>query len=110
MLKLQKNFNDTQNLSSLKSCTNFCFPNGKLPYPEKFTKITKVPLTDLRFWKVVVSGYIDDFFTKDHSSEGCFKYAVSMAELFDRIGFFVHRDKFLLISTQEITMLGFVIN
>ena len=49
MLKLQKNFNDTQNLSSLKSCTNFCFPNGKLPYPEKFTKITKVPLTDLRF-------------------------------------------------------------
>ena len=33
-----------------------------------------------------------------------------MAELFDRLGFVVHRDKFLLLSTQEITMLGFVIN
>ena len=64
----------------------------------------------MRFWKVVVSGYIDDFFTKEHTSEGCFKYAVSMTELFVRLGFFVHRDKFLLISTQEITMLGFVIN
>ena len=60
--------------------------------------------------KIVVSGYIDDFFTKDHTSEGCFKHAVSMAELFDRLGFVVHRDKFLLLSTQEITMLGFVIN
>ena len=41
------------------------FPNGLPPCPRKFTKITKVPLTDLRLPKIVVSGYIDDFFTKD---------------------------------------------
>ena len=49
-----------------------CFPNGLVPWPRKFTKITKVPLTDLKLRKILVSGYIDDFFTKGHTSEGCF--------------------------------------
>ena len=33
-----------------------------------------------------------------------------MAELFDRLGFVVHPDKSVLIPTQEMTILGFVIN
>ena len=33
-----------------------------------------------------------------------------MAELFDRLGLVVHPDKSVLIPTQEITILGFVIN
>ena len=87
-----------------------CFPNGLAPCPRKFTEITKVPLSDLRLRKIVVSGYIDDFFTKDHTSEGCFNNVMSIAELFDRLGFVVHPDKSVLIPTQEITILGFVIN
>ena len=78
--------------------------------PRKFTKITKVPLSDLRLRKIVVSGYIDDFFTKDHTSEGCFNNVMSIAELFDRLGFVVHPDKSVFVPTQEITILGFVIN
>ena len=35
---------------------------------------------------------------------------MSNAELFDRLGFVVHPDKSLLAPTQEITVLGFVIN
>ena len=35
-----------------------CFPNGLAPCPRKFTKITKIPLIDLRFSKTVVSGYL----------------------------------------------------
>ena len=35
---------------------------------------------------------------------------MSIAELFDRLGFVVHPDKSVLIPTQEITILGFVIN
>ena len=54
--------------------------------------------------------HIDDFFTKDHTSEGCFNNVMSIAELFDRLGFAVHPDKSVLIPTQEITILGFVIN
>ena len=40
-----------------------CFPNGLAPCPRKFTKITKVPISDLRLRKIVVSRYIVDFFT-----------------------------------------------
>ena len=35
---------------------------------------------------------------------------MSIAELFDRLGFVVHPDKSVLIPTQEITILAFVIN
>ena len=91
------------------SCTNLhVFQIAQCP--RKSTKITKVPLSDLRLRKIVVSGYIDNLFTKDHTSEICFNNAMSNAELFDRLGFVVHRDKSLLVPTQEITILGFVIN
>ena len=95
-------------LDKLHKCVYF--PNDSAPCPRKFTKITKVPLSDLRLRKIVVSGYIDDFFTKDHTSEGCFNNVMSIAELFDRLGFVVHPDKSVLVPTQEITILGSVIN
>ena len=78
--------------------------------PRKFTRIKKVPLSDFRFQKIVVSGYINDFFTKDHTSERCFHNIMSIAELFDRLEFVVNPDKPVLISTQENIILGFVIN
>ena len=87
-----------------------CFPNGLVPCPRKFTKTTKVPLSDLRLRKIVISGYIDDFFRKDHTNEGCFNNVMSITELFDRLGFVSHPDKSVLVPTQEITILGFVIN
>ena len=79
-----------------------CFPNGLSPCPRKFTKITKVPLSDLRLRKIAISGYIDDLFTKDHSSEGCFNNIMSIAELFDRLGFIVHPDKSVLVKSQKL--------
>ena len=35
---------------------------------------------------------------------------MSITELFDRLGFVSHPDKSVLVPTQEITILGFVIN
>ena len=35
---------------------------------------------------------------------------MSIAELFDRLEFVVHPDKSVFVPTQEITILGFVIN
>ena len=78
-----------------------CFPNSLAPRPKKFTKVTKVPLRDLRLRKIVVSGYIDDFFTKEHTSEGCFNNVRSITELFDRLGFVFYPDKSVLVQTQE---------
>ena len=63
----------------------------------------------MRLRKIAVSGYIIDFFKKDHTSEGCFNSVMNIAELFDRLGFVVHSDKSVLVSTQ-ILILGFVIN
>ena len=61
-------------------------------------------------WKIAVSGYIDDFFTKDHTSEGCFNNVMSITELFDKLGVVVHPDKYVLKTIQKITILGFIIN
>ena len=80
------------------------FPNCLAPFS------TKVPRSDLRLRKFVASGYIADFFTKDHTREDCFNNVMNIAELFDRLGFVVHQDKSVLVPTQEITILGFVIN
>ena len=86
------------------------FPSGLAPCLRKFTQITKVPHSDLRLQKFVVSGYFDDFFRKYHTSEGCFNNVMSIAELLDKLGFLVNPDKFVLIPVQEIAILGFVIN
>ena len=64
----------------------------------------------MRLQKIVVSGYIDDFFTKGYTNEGCFNNVMSTTELFDGLDFFVHPDKSVLVPTQEITTLGYVIN
>ena len=64
----------------------------------------------MRLQKNLVTGYIDDFFTKDNTSEGCFTNVRNIAELFDILTFVFHPDKSVLIPTQEITILGFVIN
>ena len=110
-VKISENFQRYLKFEFLDRLYKFlCFPNDLTPCPRKSTKITKVPLSDLRLQKIVVSGYIDDFFTKDHTSAGCFYNVMSIAELFDRLEFVVHPDKSLLLPTQKITILGFAIN
>ena len=67
-VKISKNFTRYLKFEFLDKLDKFvCFPNGLAPCPRKFTKIAKVPLSDLRLPKIVVSGYIYDFFTKDHT-------------------------------------------
>ena len=86
------------------------FPNGFAPCLRKFTKIAKVPLSDFRLQKFVVSRYFDDFFRKYHTSEGCFNNGMSIAKLLDKLGFVVNPDKSVLKPVQEIAILGFAIN
>ena len=89
-VKISENFQRYLTFEFLnKLCKFVCFRNGLAPCPRKFTKITKVPLSHLTLQKILVSGCIDDFFTKDHTSEGCFDNGMSIAELFDRLGFVV---------------------
>ena len=107
-VKISENFQWYLKFEFLNKLYKFVyFPNRLAPFPRKVTKVTKVPLSDLRLRKILVSGYIDDFFTKDHTSEGCFNNV--KAELFYRLAFVVHSDRSVRIPTQEITTLGFVI-
>ena len=110
-VKISENFQQYLKFEFLDKLYKFvCFLNGLTPCPGKFTKITKVLLSDLRLRNILVSGCIDDFFIKDHASEDCFNNVMSIAELFDRLGFVVHPDKYVLIPTREITILWFIIN
>ena len=107
IVKISENFQRYLKLEFLDKLYKFLFfQNGLAPCPRNFTKITKAPLRDFKLWKIVVSGYIDDIFPKDHTSKDCFNNVMSIAELFDRSWSVVHPDK----SAQGITILRFVIN
>ena len=93
-VKISENFQRYLKFEFLNKLYKFvCFQNCLPLCPSKFTKITKVPLNDLRLHKILVSGYTDDFFTKDHTSEDCFNNVMDITELFDRLGFIVYPDK-----------------
>ena len=42
---------------------------------------------------MIVSGYNDVFFTKDHTREGCYNNVMRTAKLFHKLRFVVHPDK-----------------
>lgn len=87
-----------------------CFPNGLGPCPRKFTKITKVPMSNLRQKRVPVCGYIDDFLTKSQSYKSCLDNIMKIIEEFQYLGFVVHPNKSKFEPSQVITFLGFVLN
>ena len=61
VVKILENFQRYLKFEFLnKLCKIVCFPHGLAPCPRKFTKITKVPLSDLRLRNIFVSGYIND--------------------------------------------------
>lgn len=87
-----------------------CFPNGLAPCPRKFTKLTKVPMSQLRLSGCPIEGYIDDFITNATSKEACNSNIDKIITMFDSLGFVVNPEKSKLESAQEIVFLGFVIN
>ena len=48
-----------------------CYPNGLGPCPRKFTKVTKVPMSELRRDSVIISGFIDVFHIQDDTFVEC---------------------------------------
>ncbi len=87
-----------------------CYPNGLAPCPRKFTKINKAPLSHLRQDNSIVSGYIDDFYLQGHDYNDCQRTVIKAVKIYDDLDFVSHPEKSLLIPSQEIVYLGFVIN
>ncbi|XP_067668322.1 uncharacterized protein [Haliotis asinina] len=85
-------------------------PNGLSCAPRYFTKLLRVPFSYLRSRGHTNVGYIDDSFIVGDSQRECAEFVSETAELFTNLGFVLHSGKSVLIPTQELTFLGFVIN
>ena len=87
-----------------------CLPNGLSSAPRLFTKILKPPLTSLHKEGHIVSGYLDDLCLQGSTYEECITNVIDTIKLLEELGFVVHSLKSVLIPSQEIEILGFVIN
>ena len=87
-----------------------CMPQGYGPAMRVFTKISKVPFSELRGLGHDSVVYVDDSYLQGNTYESCLKNVIDTINLLRELGFIIHPDKSVLIPVQEITFLGFVIS
>ena len=87
-----------------------CMPNGYGPAMRVFTKITKVPFSQLRGKGHSSVVYVDDSYLQGDTYDDCINNILDTLNLLRELGFVIHPDKSVLIPSQEITFLGFVIS
>ena len=85
-------------------------PNGYGPAMLKFTKILKPLFSMLRSkgHKSVV--FVDDTYLQSENYSDCLDNISDTVQLLISLGFTIHADKSVLIPTQKIIFLGFIIN
>ena len=87
-----------------------CLPNGLAEAPRKFTKMMKVPFSTLRKKGHDNSAYLDDSYLQGDNYEDCAHNIRDTVTLLDSLGFTVHPTKSVLVPTQILVFLGFVLN
>ena len=87
-----------------------CYPNGLSSAPRDFTKLLKPPLAYLRLQGVVVAIYIDDTYIQGSSVEECRRGMELTRDLLERLGFFINYKKSVMQPSQQLTMLGFILD
>ena len=85
-------------------------PNGLGSTPCVYTKMLKLVFSSLRKIGFCNSTYIDDSLLKSEDKNSCFENISETLELVDNLGFTVHPKKSILMPTQEIVFVRFVIN
>ena len=85
-------------------------PNGYSPAMLKFTKLLKPPFAKLREMGHSSVVYVDDNLLTGDSLYDCYHNITETTKLLTELGFTIHLEKSILIPTQEITFLGFIIN
>ena len=71
-----------------------CFPNGLRSCPKKFAKLNKVPITTSYFENVLLSGYIDGFFTKVETFSIYEENTHKTMCLYDKLGFVIKKVQY----------------
>ena len=85
-------------------------PNGFSPPVRVFTKDFTSPFKYLRPKEHLSVKYIDDSLLLGETFEICFKNIRVTVALLRELGFTVHSEKSVLVLTQQIIFLGFVID
>lgn len=86
-----------------------CLPNGLSCAPRKFTKILKPVLVHLHTKGHISVAHLDDLYLQGQTYEDCIRNVIDTTLLLETLGFIVHPMKSVLMPTQEIVVLGFVI-
>ena len=87
-----------------------CLPNGLACAPRLFTKILKPIYSYLHSIGHISMGHIDGSFLVGYTHSACQQNINDTVDTFTKLGFVVHPLKSVLIPTQELEILGFLIN
>ena len=87
-----------------------CLPNGLSSAPRIVTKLMKPAYSTLYCEGFENVGYIDDTFLKASTSHDCEISVSSTVKLFTDLGLTLNMAKSVLIPSQSVTFLGFVLN
>ena len=87
-----------------------CLPNGLASAPRLFTKVLKPVFANLRAQGHFCMGHIDDSFLLGYSYATCEENIVQTVNMFLKLGFVIHPTKSVLVPTQELEFLGFILN
>ena len=85
-------------------------PNGYTDGPRVFTKMLKPPFAELRAMGYPSAAYLDDSLLKGDNYEMCRDNVLTTVHLLQSLGFTIHPDKSILVPTQRIEFLGFIID
>ena len=87
-----------------------CLPFGLSSAPWVFTKTTRPIVTILRSLGLRMIIYIDDILIMADSPSVVKEHTAALIYLLENLGFIVNYPKSLLSPTQEIEILGFIVN
>ena len=87
-----------------------CLPNGLASATRLFTEVLKPIYAHLRSLWHFCMGHIDDSFLMGHTYTSCEENIWETTNTFLKLGFVIHPTKSVLIPTQELEFLGFLLN
>ena len=87
-----------------------CFPNGLAFCPRKFTKLLKPVYSTLRQMGHLSVAYIDDSYLQADLYDHCVQNVIDTVTMFDKLGLVVHPEKSVLVPTQRLVFLGFILD
>ena len=85
-------------------------PFSLLPAPRIFTKLLKPPVSLLHLWGTIMNMYLDDSWQMDRDYKEYLYFTALVYNLFVQCGFLPNHTKSVLIPTQRLESLSFILD